>query len=94
MIHTFKLHKPETLPQERFFGLVQQARRIAIEIDGVYDLALYQAQEDGRWCWSVDVEDDQVWEHLQKNPRFLEVLGQLEALGVSILPQARLERRI
>lgn len=94
MIHTFKLHKPETLPQERFFELVQRARRIAIEIDGVYDLALYQEQKNGRWCWSVDVEDEQAWEELQTNSRFLEIMEQLKALGVSILPKARLERRI
>lgn len=94
MIHTFKLHKPETLPQERFFELVQRARRIAIEIDGVYDLALYQASENGQWYWSVDVEDEQAWEHLQTNSRFLEVVERLRALGVSILPKARLERRI
>lgn len=94
MIHTFELHKPETLSQERFFGLVQRARRIALEIDGVYDLALYQEQKNERWYWSVDVEDEQVWEQLQANSRFLEILRQLEALGVRILPEARLERRI
>lgn len=94
MIHTFELHTPETLPQERFFGVMQRARRIAVEIEGVYDLALYQALEGGQWYWSVDVEDEQAWEQLQTNSRFLGVLEQLKALGVSILPQARLERRI
>lgn len=94
MIHTFKLHKPEALPQERFFELMQWARRIAVEIEGVYDLALYQAQENGQWYWSVDVEDEQAWEELQTNSRFLEIMEQLKALGVSILPKARLERRI
>lgn len=94
MIHTFELHKPETLPQERFLGLVQRARRIAIEIDGVYDLALYQAQEDRRWYWSMDVEDEQAWEQLQTNSHFLKVMGQLKALGVIILPKIQLERRI
>ncbi|MDW8031345.1 MAG: hypothetical protein RMJ29_05970 [Candidatus Bipolaricaulota bacterium] len=94
MIHAFELHKPATLPQERFFALVQRARRIAIEIDGVYDLALYHASENGRWYWSVDVEDEQAWEELQTDPRFLKILGRLKALGVSILPKERLERRV
>ncbi|MCS7197867.1 MAG: hypothetical protein NZ930_04210 [Candidatus Bipolaricaulota bacterium] len=94
MIHAFELHKPATLPQERFFALVQQARRIAIEIDGVYDLALYHASENGRWYWSVDVEDEQAWEQLQADSCFLEVIERLKALGVEVLPRVRLKRRV
>lgn len=94
MIQTFELLKPEALPQERFFALVQQARRIAIEIEGVYDLALYQDDKDKRWYWSVDVEDEHVWGRLQGDARFLKVIRRLQSLGVSVLPKARLDRHI
>jgi hypothetical protein len=57
VIKTFDLIKPATVSEERFLGLAQRARQIAIEIEGVYDLALYQT--DGRaagsaaWTWTT-----------------------------------------
>lgn len=94
MIKTFDLVKPETLSDERFFGLVQRARQIAIEIEGVYDLALYQT--DGAHCWqcSVDVDDEQAWEALQADKSFRRVLDEVKSLGVQIVAHGQLERRV
>jgi hypothetical protein len=94
MIKIFELRRPESVPPERFFELVQRARRIAVEIEGVYDLALYQTEEDGLWQCSVDVEDAQAWEELQADPRFRGVLQEMEALGVSIVSKSQWERRV
>ncbi len=94
MIQTFELRKPEAVSPERFFGLVQRARRIAVEIDGVYDLALYHSEEDGLWQCSVDVEDAQTWELLRADPRFRGVVREVQALGVKIIPKSRWERRV
>lgn len=94
MIKTFELVKPETVSDERFFGVVQRARQIAVEIEGVYDLALYQT--DGTSCWqcSVDVDDEQAWEALQADQSFRRVLDEVRALGVQIVAQGQLERRV
>lgn len=94
MIQTFELRKPESLSPERFFGLMQRARRIAVEIEGVYDLALYQAEANGLWQCSVDVEDAQAWELLQADPRFRGVVREVKALGVRIISKSQWERRV
>lgn len=94
MIKIFELRRPESVPPERFFGLMQRAHRVAVEIEGVYDLALYQTEEDGLWQCSVDVEDAQAWEELQADPRFRGVLQEMEALGVSIVSKSQWERRV
>nr|BAL59176.1 hypothetical protein HGMM_OP3C331 [Candidatus Acetothermum autotrophicum] len=94
MIKTFDLVKPETVSDERFFALAQRARQIAIEIEGVYDLALYQT--DGVNCWqcSVDVDDERAWELLQTDRSFRRVLDEVKSLGVQIVPHGQLERRV
>lgn len=94
MIQTFELLKPEGVPNERFFALVQRARRIAVEIEGVYDLALYQSEQDGLWQCSVDVEDEKAWELLQADPRFRRVVQEVQALEVKIVSKSQWERRI
>jgi len=94
MIKMFELRKPESVPPERFFGLMQRARRIAVELEGVYDLALYQSEANGLWQCSVDVEDEQAWEQLQADPRFRGVLREIEALGVRIISHSQWERRV
>ncbi|MBI3659127.1 hypothetical protein HY230_01480, partial [Candidatus Acetothermia bacterium] len=53
MILTFNLLKPEQMPKERLFALVWRARQIALELDGVYDLALYQTEYPKTWRCSV-----------------------------------------
>jgi hypothetical protein len=94
MIKIFELRRPESVPPERFFGLVQRARRVAVEIEGVYDLALYQTEEDAfgsaAWTWRTR----QAWEELQADPRFRGVLQEMEALGVSIVSKSQWERRV
>jgi hypothetical protein len=94
VIKTFDLVKPATVSEERFLGLAQRARQIAIEIEGVYDLALYQT--DGASCWqcSVDVDDEQTWELLQGDENFRRVLDEVRALGVQVVPHGQLERRV
>lgn len=94
MIYTFELVKPDSVPEERFFALVKQARRIAMEIDGVYDLALYQTEKDGVWQCSVDVDDEQTWQQVQVAPSLRGVWEQMQALGVQIVRQNKLERMI
>lgn len=59
MILTFELVKPETVSDERLFALIQRARQIAVEIDGVYDLALYRTEYPNIWQCSIDTEDEQ-----------------------------------
>lgn len=94
MIRTFDLVKPDSVPNERLFALVQRARRIAIEIDGVYDLALYQTAKEGLWQCSVDAEDERAWEQLRKDSRFRHLVEEVKALGVQIVPKDHLERHI
>ncbi|MCI2430532.1 hypothetical protein LM602_05435 [Candidatus Acetothermia bacterium] len=94
MIKTFDLVKPETVSDERFFALAQRARQIAVEIEGVYDLALYQINGASRWQCSVDVDDEQAWELLQADRSFRRVLDEARALGVQIVPHGQLERRV
>lgn len=94
MIRTFDLVKPDSVSEERFFALVQQARRIALEIDGVYDLALYQTERPGLWQCSVDVEDEAAWEQLREDSRFRHLVEEVQALGVQIVPKDHLERHI
>lgn len=94
MIKMFELVKPETVSEEHFLGLVQRVRQIAIEIEGVYDLALYQTDGASRWQCSVDVDDEQAWEALQADQSFRRVLDEVRALGVQIVARGQLERRV
>lgn len=94
MIKTFKLRKPDSVSDERFFALVQRARRIALEIEGVYDLALYQTEQRDLWQYSLDVEDEETWQQVQADPRLQQLWAQLRELGVQIVGQNHLERRI
>lgn len=94
MIKTFELVKPETVSYERFFGLAQRARQIAVEIEGVYDLALYQANGASCWQCSVDVDGEQAWETLQADKSFRRLLDEARALGVQIVAHGQLERRV
>jgi hypothetical protein len=97
MILTFELVRPETVSEERFLSLVRRARQIAIEIEGVYDLALYQSQEteqNGVWQCSIDVDDKQAWGLLKTDPRFRRVVDEAKKLGVRAVADGQLERRI
>lgn len=94
MILTFELVKPETVSDERLFALIQRARQIAVEIDGVYDLALYRTEHPNIWQCSIDTEDEQAWKLLQADPRFRSVVEEAKQLGVSITRESRLERKI
>jgi len=94
MILTFRLMKPETLAEERFLALMQWARQIAVEIDGVYDLALYRTERANIWQCSIDTEDEQTWELLQADPRFRNICEAIKRLGVNISLENQLERRI
>ena len=94
MIKTFELRKPKAVSSERLLALVQRARRIAVEIEGVYDLALYQSEENSTWQCTVDVEDAQAWEQLQADPRFRGVLREIEVLGVRVVSHSQWERRV
>lgn len=94
MILTFELMKPETVPEERFFALMHRARRIAVEIAGVYDLALYRTERANIWQCSIDTEDGRTWEVLQADPRFQSALEAVKQLGVEITLESRLERQI
>ncbi len=94
MILTFELVKPETVSDERLFALIQRARQIAVEIDGVYDLALYRTEHPNIWQCSIDTEDEQTWKLLQADPRFQSVLEAVKHRGVGITLESRLERQI
>lgn len=94
MILTFELMKPETVPEERLFALMHRARQIAVEIDGVYDLALYRTERPNIWQCSIDVEDERMWKFLQADSRFREVCEAIKQLGVSITLESHLERQI
>jgi len=94
MILTFRLMKPETLAEERFLALMQRARQIAVEIDGVYDLALYRTGRANIWQCTIDMEDEQTWELLQADPRFRNICEAIKRLGVNISLENQLERRI
>lgn len=96
MILTFALVKPETVRDERLFALVAKMRRIAIEIDGVYDLALYQIKNErvDLWQCSLDVEDEEAWQLAQADLRFQQAWEEARALGVRIVQESRLERRV
>lgn len=84
MILTFRVMKPETLAEERLLALMQQARQIAVEIDGIYDLALYRTERAHMWQCTIDTEDEQAWELLQAHSRSREVCAALQRL--SFLP--------
>ncbi|MCS6902907.1 MAG: hypothetical protein NZO41_01345 [Candidatus Bipolaricaulota bacterium] len=94
MILTFQLMKPETMPEEQLLALAQRARQIAVEIDGVYDLALYRTERAHIWQCSIDTEDEQSWNLLQADLHFREVCEALKRLGVSITLENHLERQI
>ena len=95
MIQMFDLIKPETMSTELFFGLIRQARQIALEIEGIYDLALYQKIEQlGVWRCSVDMVDQKAWGLLLDDPRFQQVVNEAKALGVKIVPEGPLKRRV
>ena len=94
MILTFNLLKPEQLPQERLFALIWRARQIALELEGVYDLALYQTEQPGTWRCSVDMDEHNEWERLQADERFQRVWREIKELGVQIAQADQLERRI
>lgn len=94
MILIFKLVKPEAASDERLFALMHQARQVAVEIDGVYDLALYRTERANIWQCSIDAEDEQAWKLLQADPRFREIFKAVRCLGVSITLESQLERQI
>ena len=94
MILTFELVKPEAVPDERLFALMHWARQIAIELEGVYDLALYRTERPTIWQCSIDTEDERAWNLLQTDPRFREVCEALTRLGMSITLEDQLERQI
>lgn len=94
MILTFELVKPEGMPEERLLALVRRARQIALEVDGVYDLALYRTERGGVWQCSIDTEDEQAWKLLRADPRFRSVVEEAKQLGVGITLESQLERKI
>jgi len=94
MILTCNLIKPAQVPEERLFALVGRARQIALELDGVYDLALYQTEQPGTWRCSVDMDGHDEQERLQADPRFQRVWAELKALGIQIAEKDQLERKI
>jgi hypothetical protein len=94
MIQILDLVQPQALPQERLFALVSRARGIALEMDGVYDLALYQTDRALHWQCSVDVEGERTWEALQADPRLHEAVGEMKRLGVKIARHTKWERRL
>ena len=94
MIRTFNLIKPSQLPQDRFFALIWRARQLALELEGVYDLALYQTEQPGTWRCSVDMDGDEGLEQLQADQRFQRVWTELKELGVQITQEDQLERKI
>mgnify|MGYP001024350108 CR=1 FL=1 len=94
MILTFELVKPEAVPDERLFVLMHRARQIALELEGVYDLALYRTERPTIWQCSIDTEDERAWNLLQADPRFREVCEALTRLGMSITLEDQLERQI
>ena len=93
MILTCNLIKPEQVPNERLFALVWRARQIALELEGVYDLALYQTDQPGTWRCSVDMDGHDDWERLQADQRFQRVCMELQELGVQIAEEYQLERK-
>ncbi|MBI3460932.1 hypothetical protein HY009_08390 [Candidatus Acetothermia bacterium] len=94
MILTCNLIKPEQVPKERLFALVWRARQIALELDGVYDLALYQTLQPETWRCSVDMDGHDERERLQADQRFQRVCAELKALGIQIAEKDQLERKI
>ncbi len=94
MIQVFDLVQPQTMPEERFFMHLIRARRLALQIEGVYDLALYQTERARLWQCSLDVEDARTWEVLEADPRLREVVEELKQLGVKIARRTKWERRI
>lgn len=94
MVVAFDLITPETVPHERLFDLIQEARRIALKIEGVYDLAFYQAEQAGVWRCTVDLDNWEAWKVLQADGRFQQVCAEVKALGVQIVHEKQLERRV
>ena len=94
MVVAFDLVTPETVSNERLFSLIQQARRIALKIEGVYDLAFYQTEQAGVWRCTVDLDSWEAWKLLQADGRFLGVWADVRSLGVQIAHEKQLERRV
>jgi hypothetical protein len=95
VILEFNLAKPSVLSEERFLSLIRKARQAALTLEGVYDLALYQAETDGErpvWQCRVDLDGFSDWICLQADPRFQQVWGEMRSLGVQILTEEHLER--
>ena len=94
MVVAFDLVTPETVPNERLFSLIQQARRIALKIAGVYDLAFYQTEQASVWRCTVDLDNWEAWKVLQVDAHFQRVWADVRALEVRIVHEKQLERRV
>ena len=94
MVIIYELIPAENVPRENFFKVMRRARQIALTIEGVYDLALYQAEQTGAWRCTVEMDGQQPWELLQTDQRFQEVWTELTAQGVQVMRRDPMERRI
>ncbi len=95
MILEFDLVKPRILSQERFFSLIRKARQVALTVEGVYDLALYQLETDGErpvWQCRIGLDGFVDWTRLQADPRFQQAWSEMRSLGVQTLTEEHLER--
>lgn len=73
----------------------QAARRAALEVPGVYDLALYggdASQTSSFWC-ALDVEDEQASSAFWQDQQVQQALKQGARLGLALVQQSRWERR-
>ena len=90
----YGLIQAENVPRENFFTLMRRARQIALEIEGVYDVALYQTEQAGVWRCTVNIDSRGAWELLQMDQRFQEVWTELTVQGVRVMHRDPMERRI
>ena len=94
MVVIYELIQAESVPREDFFKVMRQARQIALTIEGVYDLALYQIEQAGVWRCTVEMDGRESWEMPRTDRRFQEIWAGLEAQGIGIVLNDPMERRI
>jgi len=83
-----------TVPPEQLASWVQFTRAAAIEVPGVYDLALYQksASKKRRFWVALDVEDERATAAFWDDPEVRKALQRGERLGVQLIPQGHYQR--
>ncbi len=83
-----------TVPPKQLANWFQVTRAAAIEVPGVYDLALYRRGSSRRIWGALDVEDEHATSTFWADSEVRKALQKGKQLGIELIPQAYYQRLV